>query len=84
MFPNAQPLNINDISLERGGLFDIKGNWSPPHKTHREGRDTDVRSWTIPLANRAAFVAICSSQGVSPVLEYPGGKNEHYHLNMRP
>jgi hypothetical protein len=81
MFPSAQPLNINDISLERGGLFDIKGNWSPPHKTHREGLDADLRSWTIPLANRAIFEAICISVGVDPVLEYPGGKNEHYHLN---
>jgi len=40
-FPN-QTLRINDISLEWGGLFDINGNWYPPHETHREGIHVDV------------------------------------------
>jgi hypothetical protein len=33
---------INDMSLPYGGLFDIQGNWRPPHKTHRTGRNADV------------------------------------------
>jgi hypothetical protein len=41
-FP-GQRLYYNDISLVKGGLFDIKGNWKPPHKTHREGKNVDVR-----------------------------------------
>ncbi|MEO0124193.1 MAG: hypothetical protein ABIL69_09375 [candidate division WOR-3 bacterium] len=35
-------LRINDMSLPRGGLFDINGNWQPPHSTHRLGRNVDV------------------------------------------
>jgi hypothetical protein len=35
-------LRINDISLEWGGLFDIKANWSSPHKSHRVGKNVDV------------------------------------------
>lgn len=35
-------LRINDISLEWGGLFDIKANWSTPHKSHRTGKNVDV------------------------------------------
>jgi len=33
---------INDMSLPYGGLFDIQGNWRPPHDTHRTGRNADI------------------------------------------
>jgi|GEM_PF-6731420 len=35
-------LGINDMSLEWGGLFDIYGNWSPPHSSHRKGTSVDI------------------------------------------
>lgn len=35
-------LGINDMSLERGGLFDIAGAWSPSHVRHRFGTDADI------------------------------------------
>ncbi|GAB4536926.1 MAG: hypothetical protein Fur0020_05270 [Thermodesulfovibrionia bacterium] len=35
-------IGINDMSLPLGGLFDIYGNWSPPHKLHRLGKSVDV------------------------------------------
>ncbi|MFZ3073103.1 MAG: putative metal-binding motif-containing protein [Thermodesulfobacteriota bacterium] len=37
-------LGINDMSLESGGLFDIKGNWSssPGHQLHRIGKSVDI------------------------------------------
>lgn len=38
------PLNINDMSLPNGGLFDIGGRWSPSHDYHRIGRDADIRT----------------------------------------
>jgi hypothetical protein len=28
-------------ALERGGLYDIAGNWAPYHYTHRSGTDVD-------------------------------------------
>ena len=37
------PIMITDISLEYGGLYDINANWAPPHHTHREGKDIDIR-----------------------------------------
>ena len=84
MFPNDPILQINDVSLERGGLFDISGRWTPPHATHREGLDADVRTrhGAMPAGNRAAFVRICGNNNVGAVLEDPGGNNEHYHLNF--
>lgn len=38
------PLNINDISLPNGGLFDISGRWRISHRHHRVGTDADVRT----------------------------------------
>jgi hypothetical protein len=35
-------LGINDLSLRTGGLFDIRGDWSPPHKSHRTGTSVDI------------------------------------------
>lgn len=38
----GRKLSINDLSLPRGGLFDINNNWNPPHRTHRFGNDADI------------------------------------------
>lgn len=35
-------LSINDMSLIKGGLFDIDAQWTPPHSSHREGKDADI------------------------------------------
>ena len=39
-------LVVNDMSLPRGGLFDIEGNWIPSHVTHRVGLDADIQITT--------------------------------------
>lgn len=41
----GEPLGINDISLEWGGLFDVGGqSWSIPHGYHRRGTHADIRT----------------------------------------
>lgn len=35
-------LSINDMSLPRGGLFDVGGTWTPPHNKHRIGESADI------------------------------------------
>lgn len=35
-------LSINDMSLIKGGLFDIDAQWTTPHSSHREGKDADI------------------------------------------
>ena len=35
-------IEINDMSLVRGGLFDWKATWAPPHHWHRVGKSVDV------------------------------------------
>jgi hypothetical protein len=42
------PFSYNDISLECGGVFDVQTrtqtgyDWTPPHKTHRVGKNMDM------------------------------------------
>lgn len=38
----GRKLSINDISLPKGGLFDINNNWATPHIEHRTGTDADL------------------------------------------
>ena len=35
-------LYVNDMSLPKGGLFDISGHWVPAHQSHRRGIDVDM------------------------------------------
>jgi hypothetical protein len=35
-------LSINDMSLIKGGLFDVKSNYSTPHSWHRSGTSVDI------------------------------------------
>jgi hypothetical protein len=54
-------LGVNDMSIEWGGIFDIDGNWSPPHCTHRDGVDADIdRAWLDASGNPIQTVN-CSS-----------------------
>lgn len=44
----GQKLRLNDMSLPRGGVFDINGNWSPPeHASHRLGTDVDLSAHVL-------------------------------------
>lgn len=45
----AQPFAVGDISRRRGGPF-------PPHKTHVDGRDVDVRPLTVNGKNAAVTI----------------------------
>jgi hypothetical protein len=39
---SGRRLSVNDMSLIKGGLFDINATWVPPHSSHREGKDADI------------------------------------------
>ncbi len=42
-YPDWPRIGYNDISLPRGGVFDINGGWTPPHNEHRLGLSVDFR-----------------------------------------
>ena len=90
-------ISFNDVSLPLGGLFDIHGNWSPPHSTHREGLDVDLNrtpgnapeGYEIPacpddrLLHEAArnVLTVFSPLRSSPVLCESGNRR---HLDYTP
>ena len=93
-FSNDQFLYFNDISLERGGLFDadsesdcsplVKANWTATHNLHRTGEDADVRAnkaaTAIPKANYDEFEEIAALNGCHAGIHKDGTAAQHYHL----
>ncbi len=82
--PWPPKLRVNDISLEGGGLFDVRGwdiqlgqmwsaEWEPPHWTHRDGTVVDI-SANYPCARnllRAMLIRLGRQYGTwigGPVL----------------
>jgi hypothetical protein len=43
--PTSANLAAIDMSLPKGWLFDIGGDWLPPHTLHREGRSVDFSKY---------------------------------------
>ena len=43
-YPDLSVLQLNDASLERGGIFDIGHNWKAPHHEHCRGTAIDIRA----------------------------------------
>lgn len=87
-FPTAAVLNINDISLKWGGLFDVGPTgtcfvddaqtvpcefWKSPHKAHQRGRQADVRRNNLTPAQRDRLAKIACDHGVSYLLESKDG-----------
>jgi len=87
-FPDDYVLHLNDASLERGGLFDVSGEWKNPHVTHNKGTDIDIRSnefvgktpGDIPKRNYKDFYRISKRHGCLAVREFADQPKEHFHL----
>jgi hypothetical protein len=91
-FPALDVIGINDMSLVRGGLFDIDANWQPDHMTHRKGRNADIRANScfnrpnfIPddTAVRMAWLDFCGQNGITCQLKFENTCREHYHLILQ-
>jgi hypothetical protein len=80
---------VNDMSLPYGGLFDIQGNWRPPHKTHRTGRNADIsgRGPGGTFLHREILEDIipkvAKRLNVNIDWHYENGRN-HYHFTVTP
>jgi hypothetical protein len=91
-FPlNTPVLQLNDASLERGGLFDLGPNygytyWNPQHHEHRRGSVIDIQAngtaTAIPEKNFKDFQKLLDKlkMSVNPEkLNKPGG---HFHVRL--
>lgn len=56
-------LFINDISLPFGGIFDIDGTWAPPHTTHGQGLEVDIRTELLSVNPPRRGIKVRNAQG---------------------
>ena len=76
-----EDLEINDISLRGGGIFDLKRDWKPKdHSTHRQGKNVDVRLIYMDPDQKDYFRLIADNVGFDVLLH---GNPEHWHLTKR-
>lgn len=93
-------IRINDASLIWGGIFDdeegtAKGNWRPPHSSHRVGEEFDVDNtieqegegtvpdgpnWTLDDRNALVEIATSAAVGLVKINEGLGPEKSHYHF----
>ncbi len=83
--PNADKLNFNDMSLIKGGKFEIAHNWTlvnQAHAEHRLGLNCDLRSFNVPQNRRAALTTIFQLRGSPNYLDETGTTAPHWHLRF--
>lgn len=92
-FSSDPLLHLNDASLERGGVFDLAGNWTPSHFEHCRGTEIDVRAndtlGAIPEWNYQIFERLAEQVGANAMFEIPRDKDgnalhsrRHFHVRM--
>lgn len=87
-FPGRK-LELNDISLPLGGIFDICARagdcsigqkaWQFPHRTHRFGDRIDVRSFTVSATEKKELDKIVKRLRLTLKFEK---KPPHFHLSF--
>lgn len=48
---SGRTLSVNDVSLPKGGVFDLNSNWKSEHQTHRNGDDVDINTGGVDCLN---------------------------------
>ena len=97
-FRSSTPvLQLNDASLERGGVFDIYWEntdtgehrtdwWTPPHKEHQRGVVIDIQAngsaTAIPQRNFADFQDLLRRQHMTWNPERLNQSGGHYHVRL--
>jgi Penicillin-insensitive murein endopeptidase len=77
----SKNLFVNDMSLVRGGIFDIKTNWTKPHATHNTGKHVDLNSTSMNELEKTFFKSKALELGFSVLLHEPP-EPPHWHLTL--
>lgn len=83
LYPGDPDLAHNDMSLVRGGVFDLGPNydgtyWQPPHHEHRVGRNCDLsNSDNLPSSHLPDLEDIINDHGGTKLNE-----GNHWHLTF--
>jgi hypothetical protein len=73
---NWPTLGYNDMSLAKGGVFDLGATWAPSHITHREGTTMDLSLKNLGAVHRAVVEQLMTAQGIKVFHE----DAQHWHL----
>lgn len=81
--PSGDRLRYNDMSLEKGGKFDLAANWcaSCSHAEHRVGVNCDVGSSNVPSSRWPTLMQIFVTRGSPNFLDETATAN-HWHLRF--
>ena len=83
-------VGVNDGSLMWGGLFDIRGGWTPSHSEHRTGSEVDL-SVTNPrsitgLQKKKTYAELCKKENtafsIQTLWHQDDGYPEHFHMYL--
>lgn len=83
-------VGVNDGSLVWGGLFDIKGGWTPSHHEHRVGTEVDL-SVTNPRnvtdeQKKKTYAELCKKNNtafsIQTLWHQDDGYPEHFHMYL--
>lgn len=82
LYPNDPDLDYNDMSLAKGGLFDIGppygSYWNTPHSEHRVGKNCDLSNiLSIPSSHRPDLADVIGQNGGTYLDE-----TNHWHLRF--
>jgi len=77
--PEAPDLTYNDMSLVKGGLFDINADWAPPHDTHRIGRNCDCSNADELTADQQNKLKECITDAAGTWAHH---NCNHWHLTF--
>lgn len=78
------PVRVNALSLPQGGHFDFKVEWQTPHRSHRFGKEADIRIWLTNEQREKLAWALYKAGFSTPVPnERPQDPaSSHWHLRM--
>lgn len=84
VFPNDAPIQINDMSLPWGGIFDVENNWerfsSSVYYMHETGLSADMEKTTVPLESRQKLLEIMCRNAPIVYSEQIPGKATNFHI----
>ena len=72
-------VEVNDMSLPKGGLFDLNGDWTIPHRTHRAGINADIQTRKMSETERDYFEAKGEELGFDMYYE---DDPPHFHITL--
>jgi|GEM_PF-2311106 len=79
-------LQLNDCSLQWGGIFDLEANWTSPHSSHRKGNCSDIGTHNLTAYEVSCLASILEEMKTDGDIHgyIPELSKNHYHVVWEP